>query len=49
MASAAEDQLVPIAVPAGAQGLVFHVQHITLSNAPGGFTFSNAGSVRMHL
>ena len=40
---------VPIAVPIGAQGLVFHVQHVSLSNAPGGLTFSNAGSVRMPL
>lgn len=41
---------VPIAVPAGAQGLVFHVQHLSLSAlAPGGLVFSNAATVRTRL
>lgn len=40
---------LPILVPAGAPGFVFHVQHMSLSNAPGGLTFSNGGSVRLQL
>lgn len=49
IASATGVLTVPIAVPAGAPGFVFHVQHVSLSNAPGGLTFSNGGSVRLQL
>lgn len=40
---------VVVSVPAGMQGLVFHVQHISLSNSPGGLAFSNGGTVRVRL
>ena len=40
---------VPIAIPAGLEGLVFHLQHMSLSNAPGGMQFSNGASVRVAL
>ncbi|MBK8100888.1 MAG: hypothetical protein IPK26_27695 [Planctomycetes bacterium] len=40
---------VPIAVPLGLEGLVFHLQHMSLSNAPGGMQFSNGASVRLRL
>lgn len=40
---------VVLSIPAGMQGFVFHVQHISLSNSPGGVAFSNGGTVRLHL
>lgn len=40
---------VPVPVPFLTNGLVFHVQHVSLSNSPGGLAFSNAGTVRLRL
>lgn len=40
---------VPVPIPPFTNGLIFHVQHVSLSNAPGGLAFSNAGTVRVNL
>jgi hypothetical protein len=40
---------VPVTIPLGLTGTIFHVQHLSLSNAPGGLAFSNGGTVRVRL
>ncbi len=40
---------LPVPIPPFAQGVVFHVQHMSVSNAPGGLAFSNATTVRVQL
>lgn len=41
--------VVPVAIPQFTQGLIFHVQHVSLSNGPGGLAFSGGGTVRVRL
>jgi len=40
---------VPVDVPPLTNGLIFHVQHLSLSHAPGGLAFSNGSTVRLRL
>ncbi len=40
---------VPVPIPPFTNGLIFHVQHVSLSNSPGGLAFSDAGTVRVSL
>lgn len=40
---------IAVRIPPGLNGLIFHVQHVSLSNAPGGLAFSNGGTVRVNL
>ncbi len=40
---------VQVPIPPFTNGLIFHVQHVSLSNSPGGLAFSDAGTVRLSL